>query len=158
MDKAITTALLIVAGVVCMIFVFNSVYPMLNRSSAAMTSMADSVDDRMKSRVSIVHATGTAARTTVYFWVKNVGSTRIVSIDQSDVFLGQTTNYARIPYVADAGGNYPMWVYSIVNDTEWKNSATIMITVIFTSDPGAGTYYIKLVLPNGISDEYFFSM
>ncbi len=141
-----------------MIFVFNSVYPMINRSSAAMTSMSDTVDDRMKSRISIVHATNSASRLTVYLWVKNVGTTRIVSIDQSDVFFGKTTNYTRIPYTADAGGNYPQWVYSIVNDTEWKNSATIMITIIFTSDPGAGTYYIKVVLPNGISDEYFFSM
>ncbi len=158
MDKAITTALLILAGVVCMIFVFNSVYPMINRSSAAMTSMADTVDDRMKSRISIVHAANSPTRTTVWIWVKNVGSTRIVSIDQSDVFFGKTTNYTRIPYVADAGGIYPLWVYSIVNDTEWKNSATIMITIVFTSDPGAGTYYIKVIIPNGISDEYFFSM
>ena len=30
MDKAITTALLIIAGVICMVFVFNSVYPMVN--------------------------------------------------------------------------------------------------------------------------------
>ncbi len=155
MDKAITTALLIVAGVVCMIFVFNSVYPMLNRSSAAMTSMADTVDDRMKSRISIVHAANTADRRTVYIWVKNVGSTRIVSIEQSDVFFGKTTNYSRIPY---GGASNPQWSYTIENDTDWKNGATVKITITYTSDPGAGTYYVKVVIPNGISDEFFFSM
>ncbi len=44
MDKAITTALLILAGVVCMIFMFNTVYPMINRSSQAMVSMAEKID------------------------------------------------------------------------------------------------------------------
>lgn len=158
MDKAITTVLLIVAGVVSMIFIFNSVYPMINRSTAAMTSMADTVDDRMKSRISIVHAANTASRLTIYVWVKNVGSTRITSIEQLDVFFGKSTSYNRIPYTADAGGAYPQWNYSIENDTEWGNSATIKITITYTADPGAGTYYVKVIIPNGIADEYYFSM
>ncbi len=158
MDKAITTALLIVAGVICMIFVFNSVYPMLNRSSAAMTSMADTVDDRMKSRINIVHAANTSDRRTVYIWVKNVGSTRIVAIEETDVFFGQTTSFNRIPYTTDAGGGNPQWTYNIETGTEWGNSATIKITISYSSDPGAGTYYAKVIIPNGISDEYLFSM
>ena len=158
MDKAITTALLIVAGVVCMIFVFNSVYPMVNRSSQAMVSMAEQVDERMKSRINIVHAANSADRKSVYVWVKNVGTQRIVEIDQSDLFFGQEDNFERIPYTGDAGGSYPHWSYGIENDTEWKTSATVNITISYDTDPGAGTYYIKMVIPNGISDEYYFSM
>ncbi len=158
MDKAITTALLIVAGVISMIFIFNSVYPMLNRSSQAMVSMADTIDDRMKSRINIVHAANTADRLTVYLWVKNVGSSRIVSIEESDVFFGQEDDFARVPYVDDAGGSYPRWAYNIENDTEWKTGATLKITITYDSDPGAGTYFAKVVIPNGISDEYYFSM
>ncbi len=158
MDKAITTALLILAGVVCMIFVFNSVFPMVNRSTDAMVSMADKIDDRMKSRINVVHAANTSDRKTIYIWVKNVGSSRIVSIEESDVFFGLQTNFARIPYVDDAGASYPRWSYSIENDTEWQTGATIKITVTYSSDPGAGTYNIKVVIPNGISDEYYFSM
>jgi len=157
-DKAITTALLIVAGVICMIFIFNSVYPMLNRSSQAMVSMADTIDDRMKSRINIVHAANSANRTSVYLWVKNVGSSRIVSIEESDLFFGQSDNFSHIPYVDDAGGGYPSWAYNIENDTEWKTGATLKITISYDSDPGAGTYYSKVVIPNGISDEYYFSM
>ena len=158
MDKAITTALLIIAGVVCMIFVFNSVYPMLNRSSQAMVSMAEQVDERMKSRISIVHAANSANRTSVYLWVKNVGTQRIVAIEASDLFFGQEDNFYRIPYVADAGGSYPQWTYTLENDTEWQTSATLKITITYSSDPGAGTYYAKFIIPNGISDEYYFSM
>jgi hypothetical protein len=141
-----------------MIFVFNSVYPTINRSSQAMVSMAEQVDERMKSRISIVHAANSANRTSVYLWIKNVGSTRIVAVDQSDVFFGLSDNFSRVPYVTDAGGTYPQWSYSLENDTEWQTSSTLKVTISYSSDPGAGTYYTKFIIPNGISDEYYFSM
>ena len=131
MDKAVTTALLIIAGVVCMIFIFNSVYPMVSRSSQAMVSMAETIDERMKSRISIVHAANSADRKTVYLWVKNVGSSRIVSVEESDIFFGQEDDFSRIPYVDDAGGSYPRWEYTLENDTEWGTSATIKITITY---------------------------
>ena len=158
MDKAVTTALLIIAGVVCMIFVFNSVYPMVNRSSQAMVSMAEKVDERMKSRINIVHAANSADRTSVYLWIKNIGTQRITNIDDCDLFCGPSDNFSRIPYTEDAQGSYPRWTYGIENDTEWTTSATVNITISYGTDPGAGTYYIKMVIPNGISDEYYFSM
>jgi len=158
LDKAITTALLIIAGVVCMIFVFNSVYPMVNSSSQAMVSMAEQVDERMKSRINIVHAANSANRTSVYLWVKNVGTQRIVGVDESDLFFGQQDDFERVPYTGDAGTNYPQWDYSLENDTEWRTSATLKITITYSSDPGAGTYYSKFIIPNGIYDEYYFSM
>ncbi len=131
---------------------------MVNRSSQAMVSMADKIDDRMKSRVSIVHAANSSNRQTVYLWVKNTGSSRIVAIGESDVFFGQENDFARIPYVDDAGGSYPRWDFTIENDTEWRTTATLKITIAYDADPGAGTYFTKLVIPNGISDEYYFSM
>jgi hypothetical protein len=158
LDKAVTTALLIIAGVVCMIFVFNSVYPMVNRSSQAMVSMAEQVDERMKSRINIVHAANSENRTSVFLWVKNIGTQRIVAIDDCDLFLGPEGAFERIPYSGDAGETYPQWEFSLENDSQWLTSATLKLTVTFGSDPGAGTYFTKFILPNGISDEYFFSM
>ncbi len=158
MDKAITTALLIIAGIICTLFLFNSVYPMVNRSSQAMVSMAEKIDERMKSRISIVHAASTADRKTVYIWVKNTGSSRITSIEESDVFFGKEDNFSRVPYVDDAGGSYPRWEYSLENGTEWSTGTTLKITITYNSDPGTGTYFVKIVIPNGISDEYYFSM
>lgn len=158
MDKAITTALLIIAGVVCMIFVFNSVYPMINRSSQAMSSMAETVDERMKSRINIVHAANNATRTEVYLWIKNVGTQRILGIEQSDLFFGPENNFDRIPCTTDAGGLNPSWTYELANDTEWGTSATLKITITYDSDPGQGTYFAKFIIPNGISDDFYFSM
>ena len=158
MDKAITTALLIVAGVVCMIFVFNSVYPMINRSTQAMSSMADTVDERMKSRINIVHAANSANRTEVYIWIKNVGDQRISAVEQSDLFFGLEDDFDRVPYTLDAPGSYPSWDYSLENDTEWMTSATVKITITYAGDPGHGTYFVKFIIPNGISDDFYFSM
>jgi archaellum component FlaF (FlaF/FlaG flagellin family) len=157
-DKAITTALLIVAGVVCMIFVFNSVYPMINRSSDAMVSMAEQVDERMKSRINIVHAANNSTRTEVYLWIKNIGTQRIVNVEASDLFFGEEDNFDRVPYYTDAGETYPRWIFELENDTAWETSATIKVTITYSSDPGAGTYFSKFIIPNGISDDYYFSM
>jgi archaellum component FlaF (FlaF/FlaG flagellin family) len=157
-DKIITTTLLIIAGIVCTMLVFNTAYPMVSRSTQAMVSTAEKVDDRMVSRVNIVHAANTANRQTVYIWVKNIGSSRILSIEESDVFFGQEDDFCRIPHDGDAGEEYPRWEYSIENNTEWVSGATLKITITYTSDPGAGTYYIKIVIPNGVMDEYYFSM
>jgi hypothetical protein len=141
-----------------MIFVFNSVYPMINRSSQAMTSMSEQVDERMKSRVNIVHAASNTTRTVVYLWIKNVGTQRIVNIEQSDLFFGQEDDFEIVPYTTDAKGAYPYWTYQLENDTEWQTSATVKITIHYDTDPGAGTYYAKFIIPNGIFDEYYFSM
>lgn len=158
MDKVITTTLLIFAGIICTIFIFNSVVPMVNRSSQAMVSMGDTIDDRMKSRISIMHAASSTDRKNVYIWVKNVGSTRIVAVEESDVFFGEEHDFWRVPYLADAGDDYPRWHYEIENDSEWATGATVKITISYNADPGAGTYFVKVVIPNGISDEYYFSM
>ncbi len=158
MEKTITTALLILAGVVSIVFVFNSVYPMVNRSTQAMVSMSEAIDDRMKSHVSIVHAANTTDRKTVYVWVKNVGSSRIASVEESDLFFGQETSFYRVPNVNYAQGAKPSWDYALESGTEWLPGNTAKITITYTVAPSAGTYYIKLVMPNGISDEYYFSM
>jgi archaellum component FlaF (FlaF/FlaG flagellin family) len=158
LDKTITTALLIIAGIVCSIFLFNSVYPMINRSSAAMTSMTDKIDDRMKTQVDIVHVASSADKLKIYIWVKNVGSNHINDIEESDVFLGPQGNFVRIPCESVAGATYPRWSYVIENGTEWKTGATIKITVSYDLDPGSDTYYVKVVIPNGIAAEYYFSM
>jgi hypothetical protein len=141
-----------------MIFVFNSVYPMINRSSQAMTSMAEQVDERMQSRINIVHAASSENRTTIFVWIKNIGTQRIVAVEQSDLFFGPSDNFSRIPYAADAAVSYPQWTFNLENDTEWSTSATIKLTIIYSDDPGGGTYFVKFIIPNGISDDFYFSM
>jgi hypothetical protein len=120
--------------------------------------MAEQVDERMKSRINIVHAASNSTRTEVYLWIKNVGTQRIVNVESSDLFFGQEDNFDRIPYYADAGDDYPRWNFELENDDQWETSATIKVTITYDTDPGAGTYFAKFIIPNGISDDYYFSM
>jgi len=61
---------------------------MINRSSAAMVNMTEKINDRMQSQIEVIQATGSTSSTNVYIWAKNIGTSRVDSIEQSDLFLG----------------------------------------------------------------------
>jgi archaellum component FlaG (FlaF/FlaG flagellin family) len=151
MDKAITTILLLIAGIVCTVLVINTVYPAVNRSTAAMVTIAGKADERIQTNVEIIQTA--VVDTNVHVWVKNIGTARILAIEQSDLFFGVTGAQARVPY----GSGSPFWDYQIENNTEWTPMATVRFTVHLASAP-SGNYVMKLVLANGISDEYVFSV
>lgn len=151
MDKIIVTAFLIVAGVISAITVFNTMVPAIQQSSDAMTAMERRVDDRMKTQIEIIQAAKSGS--TVIIWVKNVGSARVLAPSSADLFFGPQGNFTRIPY----GAGDPYWTMSIENDTQWNPSATLKITITFSTPPSAGSYFVKMVLTNGISHEYLTS-
>lgn len=151
MDKTIVTALLIIAGVISAIAVFNAILPAVTQSGDAMNNMERRIDSRMQSQVEIIHATKSG--NDVLIWVKNVGSLKVVPPEDSDLFFGPDGNFTRIAY----GAGVPNWTYTIENDTEWRQGATLRVAVHYLSPPAAGTYFIKFVLPNGISTETFVS-
>ena len=156
MDKTIITGLLIIAGIVCAVLIFNTLYPAITQSSAAMVAMERRIDDRLKSQIEIIHAVpdGVVTKRTLV-WVKNVGSVTISPIERCDVFFGPEGNYARIPYNA---GTSPQWTYTVENDNAWKPTATLKITIDVVDDLVDDTrYYVKLSLLNGISDDYYFT-
>jgi hypothetical protein len=135
---------------------------MISRSNAAMTSMTEKIDDRMQSGVDIVHADGSSDRLTFWIWVKNVGTNRIVNITETDVFLGPEGNFARIPHESTPGVTFPKWSYQVENDPadtdEWNIGETLKITVTYDVAPAAGTYFVKVIIPNGVAAEYYFSL
>jgi hypothetical protein len=81
-----------------------------------------------------------------------VGSLKITTPEDSDLFFGPDGNFTHIAYSTGVLN----WTYTLENDTEWRPGATLKITV-HNSSPAAGTYFIKFVLPNGISTETFIS-
>ena len=153
MDKVLVTILLIIAGVVCSMVVVNAVYPMITRTSGAITDTVSRIDDRIKSNIEIIQVSDNS--TDVYMWVKNVGTSNIGAIDKSDIFFGPEGNFARIPY-SETPTIKPYWNYTLENDSSWIPTATLKITIYLASAP-SGTYYVKVVIHNGISDEQLFS-
>lgn len=163
--------ILTIAGIASVAAIVNAIYPAVTRSSGAVVSASAKVDDRLKSDIEIIHAVGeldsggTFQDTNgnglfdIFIWVKNVGDTRIFSISQTDVFVGPPGNFTRIPHETEVeAGQYPRWSYSIENDDEWGPKATLKITVTYSTTQSQGTYDVKVIIPNGVSDEYFFSM
>ena len=125
--------MLTIAGVAAAGAILNAIYPVLSRSTGAVITASASVDDRLKSDIAIIHAVGELDSGGSFddtngngvfdtiLWVKNVGSTRIFSIPQTDVFLGKAGNFARIPHETEVeAGIYPRWSDSIEGgNSEW---------------------------------------
>lgn len=151
MDKTIVTALLIMAGVISAVAVFNSIYPMITQSGDAINAMRGRYDDRLKTQVEIVHAARSGDQ--VEIWVKNIGSMPIKPVESSDIFFGPEGNFMRIPY----GEGSPHWEYTIENDDQWNPTATLHISILGYAPLDSGRYFVKLISPNGVSSEYFFS-
>lgn len=172
MDKALSTVLMIVAAVVCVVIVLNAVYPAITSSSGSISSASARVNERMRSQIEIIHATGeldsggsfsdtdSDGNFDVFVWVKNVGSETIDSINYTDVFIaGNQTVWAWIPYTDDAVGAYPQWSYNLENGTVWSKATTLKIEINYSSSPlSSGEYDVKVLIPNGVADDYYFSM
>jgi hypothetical protein len=170
LDKTIVTGFLIIISVIASVMLFNAVYPAIVQSSDVMIMMKTRLDDRMKNQIEVIHGSGELDSSgswqdvngdghfNVFFWVKNVGSSRISAIERADVFFGPEGDFARIPHQSNAGGAYPYWTYNIENDTAWSPTATLEITVHFSSILASGRYFIKVVAPNGVEDDMFIGL
>jgi hypothetical protein len=170
MDKAIITTFLIIISMVMAIFLFNAVYPAVVQSGDAMNNMTDRVDQRLKSQINIIHVTGELDENgwwqdvnnngtfDILAWVKNIGATRIIPVEKSDVFFGPEGDFVRIPHQSEAGGAYPNWTAVIENAAEWLPTATVRITIHHDVTLPSGRYYIKVTIPNGTTGQQIFGM
>jgi hypothetical protein len=155
MDKVIVTVLLIIGGVVATFAIINGVYPALARSSSAINSTTDQLDDQIKSQIEIINVSNDAS--SVHLWVKNTGTSQIGSLENCDVFLTSVGNISRISY-GTQGSTLPYWSYQLkgTSDTVWGLTVTNEITIFLAAPLSPGIYQVKVVIPNGISDEITF--
>lgn len=153
-DKVIVTVLLIIGGVITSLAIFNGLAPAITESTGAINNAATKISDRIESRVEIIQASSNS--TDVVFWVKNVGTSTIDRVQYSDVFYCLENNYARVTY---GGSIPPYWNYQLEgNNSRWQQTVTLRVTIHLASTPSAGTYMVKIVIPNGISDETTFGV
>ena len=156
MDKIIVTVLLIIGGLTAAFAVFNSVYPAVQRSGQSMSDAADDISDRITSRIEVIQVG--ANDTSVDAWVKNVGTSRIIGIENSDIFFGTDGNISIIPFV-DEASSPPYWSYQLEGDnSQWGQSVTNGIVIHLAGSLQPDVYLFKMVLPNGNSDETSFSL
>ena len=156
MDKIIVTVLLIIGGLTAAFAVFNSVYPAVQRSGQSMSDAADDISDRITSRIEVIQVG--ANDTSVDAWVKNVGTSRIIGIENSDIFFGTDGNISIIPF-GDEESSPPYWSYQLEGDnSQWGQAVTNGIVIHLMESLQPDVYLFKMVLPNGNSDETSFSL
>lgn len=169
MDKAITTAMLIVISMVMVVMLFNVAYPAIVEGGDAMANMADRENERLRSQISVIHAAAEWANGApqdingngmieATVWVKNVGDIRIpaAGIQRLDVFFGPQGNFQRIPHASESMAG-PYWDATIINATDFEPTSTLVIT-IHQAPLQAGQQFLKIITPNGVSSEYFWSL
>lgn len=154
MDKIIVTVMLIIGGIIASFAVFNGIYPAVERSGAAITNASDTINDRIKSDIKIIQVNENAD--IVNAWVKNIGSSEITNIENTDVFFGPQDNFSRIPF-GNVESPLPYWSYQLEGViSEWTPTKTNKIIIHLTSSLTPDTYALKIIIPNGIFDETIF--
>lgn len=150
--------MLTIAAIVSIVAVVNAVLPSVGRTSGALISASNVVEDRIASQIEIVHATGQDGSPDASVWVKNTGASTIAPLTRVDVFFGPAGDFQRVPY-GGAGCTAPCWEYTIENATNWEPTSTVNIVVHADTNLATGTtYYVKVVMPNGIADSKFFTV
>jgi hypothetical protein len=143
--------MLIIGGVVASFAIFNGIYPAVQRSGAAIISASDTMNDRIQSDIRIIQVNVNA--TTADAWVKNVGSSEIDAVSNSDVFFGPEGDFSRIPF-GNSTSPLPYWNYQLEGtDSQWRPTDTIDITIHLASLSTPDTYMLKVIIPNGIFDQ-----
>jgi hypothetical protein len=170
MEKTITTTFMIVISVISAVLVYNAILPAVTRSRDAMLVTRSRLDERLKSKIEVIHITSEMDETAqwqdvngngtfdVLLWVKNIGATRIPTADNLDLFFGPEGNFVRVPQANTVPGSYPSWEWTLENDQIWNPSATLKITIRFSATLASGRYFVKVVLPNGVADNEYFGM
>jgi hypothetical protein len=154
MDKAIITVLLIIGGMTATLAIITGIMPAVNQGQSAIASAANKASERIESRIQVIQVS--ASGNEVHAWIKNTGTTTIVDIPHSNIFLGSDDSYEMI---TSGGSTTPYWAYSLLGGAAtWRPAETIAITVFLPSAISSNTYSFKMVVPNGVAGETTFSV
>ena len=160
MDKVITSALLIIASVIASMALINAVLPAVSKSSGALLQANSAAADRIRTDIEIVHVasdTSSGSEDLIVVWVKSVGPNKIISIENTDVFLTMPSTVKRVAY--DAAGSVESWNYTVENGTEWTQTVTVKITLHLTdASVVAGAYSVTVSVYNSVSATRDFSV
>ena len=155
MEKAISTAMFLIASVVAALALINAVLPAMGKSAGALVTANKSAAERIKTDIAIVHATGDATNNNVTVWVKNIGTQSISPVNSSDVFLTTPTGVLRLPYVASCASE--CWDYSIEGGgADWIQAVTVKFTIKTSVD--TGNYNVSVAVVNSVEADKDFSV
>jgi len=158
-EKAITTALFVIASVAAALAIINGVMPAVGRSSSALAVANAEASARIKTDHEIIFAVGDTSSAVLTLWVKNVGSETIDSIGQADLILTQPDNTTkRVSYSSSSPCTPECWEYQFEDSaTKWSKGVTIKITVRLNT-VATGVWNATFTLRNGVTAKKEFSV
>lgn len=154
-SNLIGEAILIIASVIVAGSVAGIVMSKVGVFESTVTSTSNAQKDKMLTKVSIVYASN-STDDIANIYVKNVGKTPIVSLNRTDVYFGPVGSTIRYGY--STGGADDTWQFSPSLQSTWQEMETLQINLTENSLAKGTTYSIRIVTPNGVSDDYVFSI
>lgn len=156
-QNVISTAILIVAGVIAVIALINGVFPAIYQMSGSVSSVTDTSSDRMNTEIKIISVSANQSQYySINIYVKNVGACKITGakIPYLDVYYGSAG--AGMTKAASGGTSYPRWEYGIAGgngDANLDPGETLNIWLRTSAyDFRSGRQKVRVVLANGVSD------
>jgi archaellum component FlaG (FlaF/FlaG flagellin family) len=125
-------------------------------STIAQTT--DSQQEKMLTKVKIVYASNSTDNV-VDVWIKNTGKNPVTSTTNMDVFFGEIDQVTRYAYDAPTAFSDNTWDFASGSaPTVWQVLNTTQIEIDESSLQKDVTYVVRVTTPNGIFDEYIFSL
>lgn len=122
---------------------------------SAFSASTEAQKEVILTRLKVIYATNSSS-TQVNIWVKNVGVAQIDNLESLDVYFGELGSVQRIPY---STGSAPQWTFGNGPIQLWKVGDTLEIKITLDNGLQEGAIYaVKVTAPNGVSDDYIFSI
>ncbi len=150
----ITEGILLIGAVIMAAGLSAAVIGHAGAFQSAFSTATGVEKDIILTKIKILYATNSSS-TNATVWVKNIGANPISSVDNVDVYFGKIGSITRIPYNA---GSAPQWTWS-TPVTLWQTKDTVQINISLDQAlVDNATYSIRITTPNGVSDDYVFSV
>lgn len=149
-----TETILIISSVIVASTLSITILSQTGTFQSTFESTSENLIDVSLTKIKIIYATNSSSNT-IQAWVKNVGITPITTVNSTDVYFGNLGNVTRIPFDTDITS---YWEYNTPLSV-WKIKDTIQINIFYDTPVMKNTNYIlKIVAPNGVTDEHIFSI
>lgn len=156
-SEAVSTAILIIAGVIVATAIVSAIYSQASLMSSAVRIASRISEDRIRTEIRIVHVAVNSSVDSSYLliFIKNIGSKGIAQeeVIRSDIYIGSETCSSMYLYSPEPIQN--RWSFTIADsngDGVWSPGETLVVRVV-NSTAIKPPICTKIVLPNGVGHE-----
>ena len=148
-------AILIIASVIVAGSVAGIVLSKVGTFESTVTATSNAQQDKLLTKIKIVYASN-STDDDAEIWVKNIGKKPITTLNKIDVYFGPIGAVQRFAY--EIGANDETWEIDGGLPTVWNQTDTIQLNLDEDSLTKNTTYEVRITAPNGVSDDYIFSL